>query len=140
MIQTQGRIIAIHDGKADVELAQTTACTSCNSKKSCSSSQDQGRTQVVSMEAPLHARAGDQVTVLVSTGGFHTGALLAYLLPSVTTLLGAMLLSPAGDAASALGLFGGLALGLGLVRVVGKCLPGLLSAHCEPLSTSHPSL
>jgi len=140
MIETTGRIIAIHDGRADVQLAQTTACTSCNSKKSCNSSQEQGRTQIVSMDAPLYARTGDEVTVSVSTGGFHTGALIAYLLPTLTTILGTVLFAPGGDAAAAGGLFGGLIIGLALVRVASKLMPSLVTAYCEPTSTSHPSL
>ena len=140
MIETTGRIVAIHDGKADVELAQTTACTSCNSKKNCGSSQEQGRTQIVSMEVPLHARTGDQVTVSMSSGGLHTGALVAYLLPSLTTIIGTVMFASAGDAAAAAGLFGGLILGLALVRVVSRLMPGLVATHCEPTSTSHPSI
>lgn len=138
-MEAHGRIVAIHDGRADVELAQTTACTSCKAKSTCASSQDQGRTQIVTMDAPLYARSGDTVTVTVS-GGVLRGPLLAYLLPTVTTLLGTLLFSPGGDVAAAGGMLGGLILGLGLVRLASHLLPNLVTASCEPTATSHPSI
>ncbi|RTL54338.1 MAG: hypothetical protein EKK46_08310 [Rhodocyclaceae bacterium] len=144
MIETNGRIVAVHDGRVDVELAQTTACTACNAKRTCASSKENshqaGRTQIVTMDAPLYARAGDEVTVTVSTRGFHIGVLLAYLLPTMTTIFGALIFAPGGDVASAAGLLGGLVLGLLLVRLIGRLMPHLSDTYCEPTSTSHPSI
>lgn len=136
MIQTTGRVVALREGQAFVELAQTTACTSCSSKKSCGHSQDEtaGKTQIVAMDAPLHAHVGDQVTVTMSSAGLHGGALLGYLLPSVTTIAGAVIFAPSGDNAAAGGLALGLAVGLALVRFISRMLPGLVSTHC---SSSH---
>lgn len=140
MIETNGKIVAVHDGRVDVELAQTTACTACNAKRTCASSKETGRTQIVTMDAPLYARAGDEVTVTVSTRGFHIGVLLAYLLPTMTTIFGALIFAPGGDVASAAGLLGGLVLGLLLVRLIGRLMPQLSETYCEPTSTSHPSI
>jgi len=139
MIETSGRILAVHDGRAEVELAQTTACTSCKAKTTCASSQDHGRTQIVSMDTPLYARPGDIVTVTVSTGGFHIGVLLAYLLPTLTTIFGTLIFSGGGDVAAAAGMVAGLVFGLALVRIAGRFLPAPVTAYCEPTSTSHPS-
>lgn len=133
MIQTTGRVVALREGRAFIELAQTTACSSCSSKKSCGHSQEPSadKTQIIAMDAPLHAHVGDQVTVSMSSAGLHGGALLGYLLPSVTTIAGAVIFAPEGDSAAAGGLAMGLAVGLALVRFISRMLPGFVSASCH---------
>lgn len=61
--------------------------------------------------------AGDRVSLQMLETDLNRGALLAYLLPAVTTLLGALSLAAGGDALAVLGAALGLGFGLVCLRI-----------------------
>lgn len=135
MVETRGRVIALHDGLADVRVAAASACASCRTRNVCGS----GHERSLQIPAPAHAVVGDTVSLQLPQDSFSLGMLIGYLLPAVTLLLGAALLSSGGDAFAALGAGLGLALGLALARLLHRRLLGdRLQAVATLTCSSHP--
>lgn len=137
MIETHGRIVALHDGLADVRLSVASACGACGHRNSC----DQhggNRERTVRVAAPLGAHAGDRVMLSLPESTLHLGSLLGYLLPAVATLGGAIALATGGDAAAVLGAGLGLGAGLLCVRLIGRrwADDATLPMSCTPASNS----
>lgn len=126
MIERSGYIIAIRDGLATVRVERESACSSCGSRRVCSTGSDKG--SLVSLPVQSGARMGDRVTLSLASGMLTRAALLAYLLPALTTILGAALMSAAGDLAAVAGALCGLGLGLVALRFLGR-----RQAACTPL-------
>jgi sigma-E factor negative regulatory protein RseC len=116
MMTTSGRVINIAGPMAQVRIEAASACSSCGTRGSCAS----GQTRAVWVEAPEGVKSGDVLNISISESAFNTAALIAYLLPAVTTLIGAALMATAGDTAAVLGAASGLGLGLVLVRLLGR--------------------
>ncbi|HPF58684.1 MAG TPA: SoxR reducing system RseC family protein [Candidatus Competibacteraceae bacterium] len=123
MIEERARVAEAGDGYAWVEIERRSACGNCHASDGCGTaalanvwSGRQMRTRAIS-NLPL--RSGDEVIVGLADGVLLRGALLAYLLPLVLMLAGALL----GDAAFASAgeepviLLGALGLGLGFLAV-----------------------
>ncbi|HRF42962.1 MAG TPA: SoxR reducing system RseC family protein [Candidatus Competibacteraceae bacterium] len=123
MIEERARVAEAGDGYAWVEIERRSACGNCHANDGCGTaalatvwSGRQMRTRAIS-NLPL--RSGDEVIVGLADGVLLRGALLAYLLPLVLMLAGALL----GDAAFASAgeepviLLGALGLGLGFLAV-----------------------
>lgn len=128
MVVTQGRVVAVRDGVAEVQLAVKSACGACGAKSVCAS----GHERTVSLSAPEGVAPGDTLELAVPESRLNLGALVGYLLPAVATLGGALLLAPGGDEFAVLGAGAGLALGLWLVRRLGG---RLLAPRLSPCST-----
>jgi sigma-E factor negative regulatory protein RseC len=126
MIQRSGHIIAIRDGLATVRVERASACSSCGTRSVCGAGSAAG--SQVSVPVPPGAHLGDRVTLCMASGMLTRAALLAYLLPALTTLFGAALLSAAGDLAAVAGALCGLGLGLVALRFLGR-----RQAACDPL-------
>jgi positive regulator of sigma E activity len=118
-----GRILAIHDGRAIIRVELPAGCTSCGSRGTCAS----GRADSATVSLPVTASAlpGAAVTLAIDDGSLARGALLAYLLPAVSTLAGAVALASGGDLAAIGGAAAGLALGLIALRALGRWRPML---------------
>jgi positive regulator of sigma E activity len=116
MMTTTGRVINVAGPLAQVRIEAASACSNCGTRGSCAS----GQTRAVWVEAPEGVKSGDVLQISISESAFNTAALIAYLLPAVTTLIGAALMATAGDSAAVLGAMSGLGLGLVLVRLLGR--------------------
>jgi positive regulator of sigma E activity len=116
MMTTSGRVIHVAGPLAQVRIEAASACSSCGTRGSCAS----GQTRAVWVEAPEGVKSGDLLQISISERAFNTAALIGYLLPAVTTLIGAGLMAAAGDTAAVLGALSGLGLGLVLVRILGR--------------------
>lgn len=117
MSQRSGLIVDIRDGIAAIRVERASACSSCGTRSVCGA----GRADETVVFLPLDmssapARSGDRVTVQLAAGGLTRAAFLAYLLPAMSTLLGALLLAGAGDLAAVAGALAGLGLGLIALR------------------------
>ncbi len=128
MIVTQGRVIAVREGVAEVQLTAKSACGSCGAKAVCGS----GSAHTVNLPAPEGVGPGDTLDLAVPEARLNAGAVVGYLLPATTTLLGAVLLSSGGDDIASIGAFIGLVGGLFLTRRFGAglLLPSL--STCSP--------
>ncbi len=119
-VAAAARIVAVHDGVADVQFEAASACASCGAKSVCGS----GNTRRVQLPVPAGVAAGDHVTLNLPEAQLQLGAILAYLLPAVTTLLGGALLSGGGDGYAALGATLGLGAGLLCLRLLAPATLG----------------
>jgi sigma-E factor negative regulatory protein RseC len=116
MMTAQGHVIAIADGRAKVRIEPASGCSSCGSKASCAG----GKAHVIWVDAAPNVAAGDTVSFSLRDSTFRAAALVGYLLPAATTVIGAGLAAGGGDGMSALGAVVGLGAGLLLVRVLGR--------------------
>lgn len=115
MMTTTGRVINVAGPLVQVRIEAASACSSCGTKGSCAG----GQSRSVWVEAPEGVKSGDLLKISIAESAFNTAALIGYLLPAVTTLIGAGLMAAAGDTAAVLGAVSGLGLGLVLVRLLG---------------------
>lgn len=122
MMETRGRIVAVADGLAEVQIAAVSACGSCRSKSLCGTAAGDGR--VLRVAATAAMRPGDEVTLQVAAGTVASGALLGYLMPALAVLAGAVAGAQlfGSDAAAAAGAGIGLALGLAALRLSSRLI------------------
>lgn len=123
MIEERARVAEAGDGYAWVEIQRGPACGNCHVNNGCGTATlakvwrgRQMRTRAIS-NLPL--RPGDEVIVGLADGVLLRGALLAYLLPLVLMLAGALLgeAAFAGAGEEPVILLGALGLGLGFLAV-----------------------
>lgn len=131
MINADGHIDRLQGGQAQIRITPPSGCGSCRSRSACGA----GSERLVWVSAPAGAGVGDRVSLQLPAASLNRAALLAYLLPALTTLAGAALAAPAGDLAAALSAGAGLGLGLVLLRILGRRLARQASSvTCVPLS------
>lgn len=126
MIKETGRVVAIESGCLWVETIRQSTCNSCSAQKGCG----HGMLNKVAPGRLNHMRvllrdqpAGnfaidDEVDISIPEQVLVTGAMLVYLLPLITLLLGTILTSQLwqGDLPAFLGAIGGFITGLGVVK------------------------
>lgn len=122
MIQTSARVISISDGKAEVMPTAESGCGSCRSKSSCAVS-GLGRyfsnsRQAITVRCETSVRPGDDLQMTMSESDFLKAGLLAYLLPSVFTIIGAGMAATYGDVGAVAGAAAGFTGGMLLVRLI----------------------
>jgi len=119
-IERDGEVTGIDHGLARIRLAQSSGCSGCGSRGSCSSANTP--TQFVTLRLPADTRVGDQVSVSISAASMTLSALLGYVLPPVGLLAGAVIASLffAGDAPAVLGAGLGLTSGFILMRQISR--------------------
>jgi len=113
MIERPGRVIAIHAEVMDVRVdtAAAAACSHCASKKTCNGDKDH---QFISLPLQPDVHMGDEVILSIPERTVNISALLIYLLPALSLLLGAALgegirhSNPAAMLGALLGLIAGL--------------------------------
>jgi positive regulator of sigma E activity len=127
-LEARGRVVEVRDGMAEVRLAVASSCHGCRAQGVCSS----GREQSVCIAAADGLAVGDVVSLALGEAQFSLGVAIGYLMPALTLLLGAVLLSFAGDTAAALGAVAGLAVGILLVRLLSR---RLLADRLRPVAT-----
>lgn len=128
MLEARGRVVEVRDGTAEVRLAVASSCHGCRAQGVCGS----GREQSVRIAAAGGLAVGDVVSLALGEAQFSLGVAIGYLMPALTLLLGAALLSFAGDTAAALGAAVGLAVGILLVRLLSR---RLLADRLRPVAT-----
>lgn len=125
MIETSARVVAIVNGKAQVEPTLTSGCGGCKSRSSCGVSglakYFSGNRQAIEVSCDSNVRAGDDLQLSMSEGDLLKAGLLAYLLPCVLALVGAGVAASlgGGDVSAVLGAGGGFAAGFLLARLSG---------------------
>jgi|GEM_PF-2809010 len=119
-IENRGRVVAVSGGIAEVH-AEARSCGSC---KGCLSGRlgDAKPLESVFFYPAAELKPGDEVTLTLPESALATGALLAYLLPVLTLLVGALIGNTYGDALAGCGAAAGLAIGLGLTRWLSRRL------------------
>ncbi len=125
MIETSARVIFAENGTAQVEPTVQSSCGSCQTRSSCGVSglgkYFSNNRKAIAVHCATDIRAGDELQLTMSEGDLLKAGLLAYLLPSVLSLVGAGMASSSGlgDGGAVIGMLAGFAMGLLLVRVSG---------------------
>ncbi len=126
MIKETGRVVAIETDCLWVETIRQSTCNSCSVQKGCGhgmlNKMAPGRLnhmRVLLRDQPSsHFSVDDEVEISIPEQVLVTGAMLVYLLPLVTLLMGTILASQfwQGDLPAFLGAVGGFMLGLVVVK------------------------
>ncbi|MEW5789007.1 MAG: SoxR reducing system RseC family protein [Pseudomonadota bacterium] len=126
MIETRVRVLSARDGNLLVEPTEAGGCTACHSRDTCGISglgrYFSGRRQPIAIACEGHVQAGEERVLAVPEGDLLRAGLLAYLLPALLAVFGAVLGEGrfAHDAGGALGALAGAALGLLLARILSR--------------------
>ncbi|MDZ4255827.1 MAG: SoxR reducing system RseC family protein [Sulfuritalea sp.] len=135
MLHAAARIVSLQDGMALVRLDAPAACGSCGAQGACGGA----RARLFRVAVATGVGAGDRVLLQLPEKNLNRSALLAYLLPAATMLLGALLLAVGGDTLAALGAALGLGLGLICLRIFGRRSVDSGIRACHPNSTQGAS-
>ncbi|MDD5249437.1 MAG: SoxR reducing system RseC family protein [Rhodocyclaceae bacterium] len=137
-IERAGQVVGFDGDEAVVRLENASSCGTCGSRGSCGSAQKAA--QVIRLHLPAQTRLGDRVTLSMPSSSLALAALLGYLLPPASLLLGAVIAASryGGDAAAVLGAGVGFAVGLLLARLISRFTlgRGAHSAACD-LDSNH---
>ena len=117
IIERNGEIICNDNGLVQIRLERLSGCGQCGSRNSCASG---NAVQVIRMRLPPSTRVGDHVTVSTPASSVVLAALLGYLLPPLSLMLGAVIAGffYAGDGATVLGAAVGFLVGLLFARLI----------------------
>lgn len=143
MIERTGRVIAIHAHTIDVQVSTPQACSQCGSSKRCHGDQH----KVLSLPLSAGIATGDEVALGIEDHLLHASAIIAYLLPALSLMLGAWAGEnlTAGSAGALIGGGIGLACGIGLIPVLSRVLglqeltPALRACPTSSISTHSES-
>ena len=138
---SQGQVVAVRDGMAEVQVAVASACGACRAKSVCGS----GHVKTVRIPVSSGITPGATLSIGMAETDINLAVLIGYLLPAVALLAGAVLLSPWGDNFAALG--AGLGLVAGLVamhllqrtRFADRFIPTVTSAETPCASGNAPT-
>lgn len=111
MIRTEGEIIRDEQGQLAMQATCQVSCKSCGVNKICGGSRRSLLVNLNPQQQSLY-QEGQQMNVDVAEEELLRLTLLAYFLPCLLLVMFALLASPLGDLATALGGILGLALGV----------------------------
>lgn len=126
MIETRARVVSIAPGKVWIEASSQQGCASCQSQARCGVSglgKFLGRNKPpVALACDLAVQPGDSLVLNLAEADLLRAGLLAYLLPALLSVAGALAVTLAGlgDAAAAVAMAAGFAAGLGIARVFAR--------------------
>ena len=150
MAHKKGRVSSINqDGWAMVVTEKGDACNSCESAQFCHSLADCSRMET-RVRNRANAKVGDRVTVSLSSSSVFKSALILYILPTLSLLIGAISGSEfhhnmgIGETGAAI-LFGfvGLVLGFTIAGLISKYqtaaskLTPVITGIIQPIGESH---
>ena len=126
MIETRARVVSITPGKVWVEASSQQGCAACQSQASCGVS-GLGKffnrnKPPVALACDLALAPGDSLVLNLAEADLLRAGLLAYLLPALLSVAGAIVatLFGLGDAAAAGAMLAGFAAGLVAARVFAR--------------------
>lgn len=125
MIETTARVVSADNGTVMVEASAQSGCGGCGSRSVCGVSglgkYFSGNRKAIEVKCDANVRAGDELQLSMDEGDMLKAGLLAYLLPSVMALVGAVVAAAYGfgDLGAVLGAGAGVAVGLLAGRITG---------------------
>jgi sigma-E factor negative regulatory protein RseC len=124
MILESGTVVQVDSDSLLVETIQTSTCDTCVAEKGCGQrvlSKLTGKTNrirvLLDSQSPRDISQGQLVTIGIPEDVIVKGSLLVYLVPVVSSVIGAWFAGPQGELQSMLGAFCGLLLGGLLVNL-----------------------
>ena len=124
MIETTARVISAGNGAVMVEPSARSGCAACQARSACGVSglgkYFSGNRKTIAVQCDASVRPGDELQLSMSEGDFLKAGMLAYVLPSVLTLIGAGVATMLdyGDVGAAVGAALGGSGGLLIVRLL----------------------
>ena len=125
-IETRARVVSLAPGKVWVEASSQQGCAACQSQSTCGAS-GLGKffnrnKPPVALACDLAVQPGDSLVLNLAESDLLRAGLLAYLLPALLSVLGALAAThfELGDAAAAAAMAAGFAAGLGIARVFAR--------------------
>ena len=137
MAHKKGRVSSINqEGWAMVVTEKGDACNNCESAQFCHSFADCSRMETRVLN-PANAQVGDGVTISLSSSSVFKSALIVYILPTLSLLIGAV---SGSEFHQYIGMGEtGAAIGFGFVGLVlGFTIAGLISKHQTAASKLTP--
>ncbi|SDX24029.1 SoxR reducing system RseC family protein [Marinobacter mobilis] len=147
MITETGRVIAVKGENIWVQTIRLSACNSCKARQGCGqkvlAGATGGRANQVQVVNHLGARVGDEVTLAIAESALLGASLLAYAVPLLLFVLGAVAGHYAGSGTEGAAIIGsviGLAAGFGVARLLhgrhgSEYVPRLLSVRATAEAT-----
>jgi len=90
MIEEEGSVLDVADGRALVRTRRTSACEGCSAKGACSTLGG-GKDAEIWVDNPIGALKGERVVVAVPEGAVIKASLILYLAPTAAMVAGAAL-------------------------------------------------
>lgn len=140
MNEIDGVVVRIEGDHAWVRTQGAgSACGACASRDGCSSSGEgtaAGKEKLLRLPNPIHAHAGDRVTIRAEAGAVWRAVRAAYLMPLLLAVGLAMVAArlTGDDAFAALGLLVGLLAGFAVLKIRGQAC----NSAGQVLSLGHP--
>jgi sigma-E factor negative regulatory protein RseC len=125
-IETRARVVCVDSGKVWVEASSQQGCAACHAQNSCGVSglgKFLGRNKPpVALACDLAVQPGDSLVLNLAESDLLRAGLLAYLLPALLSVAGAVAatLAGLGDAAAAAAMAAGFAGGLVVARMFSR--------------------
>ncbi|WP_158249959.1 SoxR reducing system RseC family protein [Zhongshania marina] len=127
MITETGRVVGVEDNALWVETIRRSTCGSCSAQKGCgqglmNKATDGRRNQLrvlLGSQSAENFHINDEVEISIPERALIGGAMMVYLLPLITMIVGMGAASQyaVGDVAAAVGALLGFMLGMALVRL-----------------------
>jgi len=116
-----GRVLATHDGRADVSTRRVGACAGCSEAGSCTIRAVESCEEVVTVRNGVGARVGDVVELGLPGRAALQLSLLVWLVPALGLVLGALCGAwVGGDLATLVGALAGTAASWALLRRIDR--------------------
>lgn len=125
-IETRARVVSTASGKVWVEAGSQQGCAACHAQSSCGVSGlgkfSSRNKPPVALACDLAVQPGDSLVLNIAESDLLRAGLLAYLLPALLSVLGALAATQfeLGDAAAAAAMVAGFAAGLGIARAFAR--------------------
>lgn len=132
------RVLSVQAGQVVLEPMQQDGCGGCGARAACGVSalgkHFASQPRQMTLACAQAVQPGDELQLDMPESDLLKAGVLAYLLPSVLTIVGAALATPLGDGAAMLGALAGLLPGLWLMR---RWQPQPVLRPPSPLSNAH---
>lgn len=88
MLEEEGIIVDLVDGKAVVKAHRSGMCGSCSSSKSCHSEGE--KVMIIEARNPVNAKVGQRVKIALTSGSVMYASIIIYLVPLISLFIGAI--------------------------------------------------
>ncbi len=88
MLEEEGIIVDLVDGKAVVKAHRSGMCNSCTASRSCHSEGE--KDMIIEVRNPVNAKLGQRVKIALSSGSVIYASIIIYLVPLISLFIGAI--------------------------------------------------
>ncbi len=88
MLEEEGIIVDLVDGRAVVKAHRSGMCNSCSASRSCHSEDE--KDMIIEVRNPVNAKVGQRVKIALSSGSVMYASIIIYLVPLISLFIGAI--------------------------------------------------